>query len=265
MLNARLLRRYLGVTAALALFVLAALGATAWNVAEVRADPDGAAAEAVAETVGLIRAKTAEVMEGLYEEGARLAASPAIRRALADSAAALPVRSVPVLERVEGERALGQSVEVYRSDGALAAWDGFTAPFGPAARLGIPDTLRSGVVLDGPGRRLLVVWQPVWVDGRHVGAVRVLQQAQVEVPVRNQYLSDYDLSDAWRGEAALPFAVAFTGRLRVFSGDPARLVGPGGATLGWVAVPTPTVQTLVARAEGRGRHVVAFGLVLLGG
>src|SRR5690606_14728409 len=121
----------------------------------------------------------------LKAEGARLAASPAIRRALADSTAALPARSGAVLERVAGERPPGQSVEVYRADGVLAAWDGFAAPFGPAAGRGIPDTLRSGVVLDGPGRRLLVAWQPVWAEGRHVGAVRVMQQAQVKVPVRN--------------------------------------------------------------------------------
>ncbi|MDX1420199.1 MAG: ATP-binding protein [Rubricoccaceae bacterium] len=261
----RPLRRFLGVAFALALFVLAALGASAWRVAQVRADVREAAEAAVAEVVAAVRAQTAGVMTALHEGASEIASAPMIRRALADTTAVVPVRTGSVLGRVIGEGDAYRSVEVYRADGALLAWDGFTAPFGPAAARGIPDTLRSGVVRDGTGRRLLVLWVPVWAGDRHLGAVRMVRLAQVEVPVRNQYLRDYDLADEWRGEIALPFGVAFTGRLRAFRGEAERIVGPDGATLGWVAVPPPNERSLVGRARGEGRHVVAFGLVLLGG
>ncbi|NNF58111.1 MAG: hypothetical protein HKN04_07695, partial [Rhodothermaceae bacterium] len=124
----------------------------------------------------------------------------------------------------------------------------------------------TGIVLDGVERRILVLWLPIRdAGGQQLGAVRAMRLAQVEVPVRNRYLQDYDLAELWRGDIMPPFAVAFTGRRRVFRGDPAPLTGPDGTILGWAQVVLPSEALLVAEVRGQARSIMAFWLVLLGG
>jgi len=265
-LNARLVRRFFAVAALLALTVPVTMGIEAWRVHRLRADLDARAEAATAETREAVQERTTALLTAMLADAERLATDPLVQQALADSLAPAPTRDEALLRRFEAVgSAPRMAAEAYRSDGALVAWGGFSAPFGPAARRGLPDTLRTGIVLDGTERRIVVAWWPVRAGSRQVGAVRVMREVQVSVPVRNRYLQDYDLADGWRVDLDLPFSVAFTGRRRAFAGDAAPLWGPGGSRLGWVQVPTPSEAFLVGRLRGAFRDVTAFWLVLLAG
>ncbi|MCH8032120.1 MAG: hypothetical protein IIB09_09965, partial [Bacteroidetes bacterium] len=175
-----------------------------------------------------------------------------------------------VLEAVSGTRSLyrrapTEAVELYRPDGALFAWSGFAVP---QDRLtlseGISDTLRTAVAMDGPRRRTITLWLPVRRGDEVIGAVRVMRRAQVSVPVRNQYLQDYNLADEWKDGALPPFSVLFT-ESQTRGADASQLLGLDGTLLGWVSVDPPNEGFLTGHVLGLTHGVITFWVVLLVG
>ena len=240
----------LGGAAVLAALLAATLAVEAWQVrTATAADVEAARSETIAQ----VRAELAGVVDAMRARAEAVARRPEVAAALepgADSVSAPALRVLAGLTRPDRT-----SVEVVSRDGAVVAWSGPAFP-----RLSTPpiDTLRTRVVTDDAERRALVVWVPaVDASGRVRGAVRVVQVVQAAVPVRNRYLQDYDVAEAWRAQAPVPFAVRFgeTGGTE--------LRGPDGTVLGRVDVGEPTIESLAARRRGAARAVAALWATLL--
>lgn len=244
-----------GVTGLTALALLVLLGAT-WVAEQVRvARLDAADAQEVqAETVAAVRRALADELDDLARVARNTATRPAVVRALADTTGSARIRAAAFRALIAIERGADVSVEVVGPTGSLVAWQGAAFPRLAGAP---PDTFTTRAVLDGAGRRALAVWQPVPGGG----AVRVVRLAQAAVPVRNRYLQDYDLADAWRTHIATPFEV----RISPAPGVPPdeALRGPDGAALGRVVVPRPTTRALTVRAQTPLRSLSALWASLL--
>ena len=223
----------------------ATLAAEAW---QTRSVTQGDVERAQLETVAVVRAELAETVREMEGQARAAAALPEVAAALAGSGGVDP-DALAALDRLT--QPARTSVEVVSRGGAIVAWSGPAFP-----RLASPPTdgTRTRVVSDDAGRRALVVWAPV--EG---GAVRVVRVVQAAVPVRNRYLQDYDVADAWRDRAPVPFAVRFG------EGGGAELAGPDGAVLGRVEVGEPSVEGLAARRRARARDVAAVWATLLMG
>ena len=255
---------FLGGALALVLLLAATLGVGAWRASRASADD---VATAQARTVAHVQAELEALVGGMRRQAEAVGAVPAVREALeADSARADPAALAALARRPRPERT---SVEVVGRSGALVAWAGPEFP-----RLGgpPPDSLRVRVVRDDANRSALVVWVPVEADGRAVGAVRVVRVVQAAVPVRNRYLQDYDVADAWRPGAPAPFAVEFSnlsrGRasraIEYADGEAAAtLWGPGGSPVGRVRIYGPSINGLAADMEREVRSVAAVWGALL--
>jgi signal transduction histidine kinase len=244
----------LGGALALAALLAATLGAEAWRTGRF----DEADSRRVREeTVAAVRAALGGLLDGMEGEARAVAALPEVRAALAGAAGAA---SDPALAAVEGRGVPSRlSVEVVDRAGGLVAWDG---PSFPRATGPPPDSLLTRVRVDDAGRRAVALWRPVVEGGRVLGAVRVVRLVQGAVPVRNQYLQDYDVADEWRDEIGHPFAVRFpAGR-----GDAeTALRGPDGTALGRVEVRAPSLGALASQLRRTTRGVAAFWAVLLVG
>jgi hypothetical protein len=97
------------------------------------------------------------------------------------------------------------AMELYTAAPRLVAWKGYSLPMGNAPTA--PDFLEHITIEsinDAGVRQGLVAWQPVLIDGRPIGAVRVMRLVGVNMPVENQYLQSYNLSDTWRRMTGLP-------------------------------------------------------------
>ena len=195
-------------------------------------------------------AEAPRVRAALTRGAATEADSFATERAAFDALAALRLSS-------------RDAVEVYAPDGRLVAWSGLAFPRRPGPP---PDSFLTRTVLDGGGRRALVLWRPVYArrpTTRVVGAVRVVRLAQASVPVRNRYLQDYDLADEWRPDIDRPFSTLFVPTAHPPRPGWRELRGPGGSRLGWADVPAPSEAALRATAEQAAGDLVAFWAVLL--
>ena len=219
---------------------------------------------------GEVAEALAGVLEGMSRRADRVAEAPRVRAALArQDAPGSATEDTLAAERAAFDALAAlrlsarEAVEIYAPGGRLVAWSGLAFPRRPGA---VPDSFLTRTVLDGGGRRALVLWRPVYArepTTRVVGAVRVVRLAQASVPVRNRYLQDYDLADEWRPGIERPFAAVFVPSSRPPRPGMRELRGPAGSRLGWVDVPAPTDLALRAGARRSATDVVAFWAVLL--
>ncbi|WP_420457215.1 ATP-binding protein [Rubrivirga sp.] len=241
---------FLGVAA-----LLGALlgGALLWGDARADAVDPADIERARAETVAHVQRELTALVDVMRRRAEAVAAMPEVVAALDG-----PDVSAPALEALARlDRPDRSTVEVVASDGTVVAWDG---PDFPRLEGSPPDSLRVRAVRDDANRSALVVWVPVRVGGEVVGAVRVVELVQAAVPVRNRYLQDYDVADAWRAGAPVPFLVRFSG-----ARAGANLMGPDGSPLGTVEVGVPDVAALAADRRRQAQSVAAvFGVLLLG-
>ncbi|MEM7787177.1 MAG: HAMP domain-containing sensor histidine kinase [Bacteroidota bacterium] len=207
-----------------------------------------------AETVEEVRAAFDALLGEMRQRAEAVATLPAVREALADGAER---PQDDVLAALAGRGDVDRvAVEVFTASGDLIAWDG---PAFPHIRQ-VPDSLTTRVVVDEGDRVAIALWSPVASDSAHLGAVRVVHLVQASVPIRNQYLQDVDVADAWRVRIDRPFDVRFS----MAPADSAQaLRGPDGRTLGRVAVAASSVGTLAAQRARATEAVSAFWLVLL--
>ncbi|WP_412068284.1 ATP-binding protein [Rubrivirga sp. IMCC43871] len=242
-------RAFWTVAAGLSVLWLATLGVGAWRAASVGPRDVERAREATATHV---RGELAALVARMRRHGESVALLPEIRAALAADTT-VDARALAALGgRGQGER---QSIEVLTPGGAIVAWDG---PDVPRVVDPPPDTLRTQTIRDDANRSALAVWVPVLAEGRVLGAVRVAQVVQAAVPVRNRYLQDYDVADAWR-----PTPVPFTIRFPAI-GPGTTLAGPDGTDLARVDVGVPSVPALAAERQEAARSLAAvWGLLLL--
>ena len=271
--SARLVRRFFGVAVSIAALALSTLGLGAYEMHRVRSHPEQSAERLSGETHRAVQERLLAVIDDMQRTGAALVRNPLIRSALDASAANGPSVNSSVLQAVASAAKQRRSIELYRSDGVLVAWGGPATPLDKPAGHAIPRTPETGVVTEGGWRRTLEVWLPLYAKDRSgasdstqgsvwIGAVRVLQPAQIEVPVQNRFLQDYSLASEWRDGSDLPFSVLFTERPA-----PSHLIGlsgPDGQRLGWLQLSPTSKAFLTQRIRERTFSVAAFWLVLLG-
>ena len=250
-------RAFAAVALVLALLVPATWAVEAARVAAITSDAEAPAA-ARAETIGRVQAAATALFAEMQREGDAVAALPAVRRALADTTATGVDGAALDALVARGPPPQG-AIEVVRPGRSLVAWTGLTI----SSRLRrAPDGPRTRVVADGAGRRAFEAWTPVQdADGALLGAVRVVRLAQAAVPVRNEYLEDYDVADAWRESVGRPFTLVL--RSAPPAADAVPLRGPGGERLGWIRAPEPSVRALAAEVREQTRSTMAFWALLL--
>ncbi len=256
--------RYLAVAA----FLLALLGATyalqAWRLGRIEAQGGIARAEAAAAALHVVEQEVNALEEELLQRAEALARLPVVRRALQ---ADLSARDDAV--RVFAELRLPENVaaELYTPTPELVAWQGPSMPFGAATRttrfLSAPQT---SVVNDGALRQAVVVWVPIREGRRVLGAVRVLRIVETRVPVRNQYLRDFDVTERWQSRVGVPVDVVFGEPSALTPDGTTHLVrGQDGTVLAQVVVPTPSLETLKEAVRREIDDVAAlWGTLLLG-
>ncbi|MEO0558614.1 MAG: hypothetical protein AAF170_10580, partial [Bacteroidota bacterium] len=246
--------------ALLLLVLLLGTGAAEWawsaSLARDREAPEQARARAISEVQEALQRELAS----MAQRGERVAEQGNVQEALRSDTVRVSARAITFLDALDvGPR---DAVEIYAPDRQRVAWTGFSFPL---RRGSIPDTIVSRTGVDALGRRALVVWHPVEADSQLIGAVRVVRLAQASVPVRNQYLQDYDLSDAWRSEVSRPFAIQFIPRAQPPSPTAIPLTGFNNRLLGWAEVPRPSVRALQTYVRASMRGLAAFWGVVLAG
>ncbi len=267
--NKRLLRRYLGVAGLLVVTIPLTQGVGALLVGNVGADTEAAAHNRVEETRRTVQSHLTSLLTSMEGDAQRLAANPVVLQVLGDPTSRTPTLVRPVLEAISGAASLSggsanEAIELYKPNGDLFGWSGFEVPLDRATlRDGISDTLRTAVAMDGQDRRTITLWYPVLKGEDFIGAVRVMRRAQMVVPVRNEFLKDYNLADEWRSESSLPFSLLFSDRPTRSSGA-TQLVGLDGSQLGWLFVDQPSERFLAGQIFALSNGVTVFWIVLLG-
>ena len=255
--------RYVAVAALL----LALLGATyawqAWRLARIASQGEVAQHQASARALHVVAEAVVRLEADLMQRAEALADLPTVRAALADPHA----RSEAVSLFADMKLPDGVAAELYTPTPELIAWQGPSMPFGPATRatrfLSAPQT---STVNDGALRQALVVWLPVRDGRRVVGALRVLRIVESRVPVRNQYLSDFDVTEQWQAQAGLPVDITFGPLAGAAADSTAHVVrGQDGTALARIAAPIPSLDMLEAGVRKEGGDVAAFWAVLLAG
>lgn len=161
------------------------------------------------------------------------------------------------------------AVELYTAAPRLVAWKGYSLPLGTTPESpGFPDQVKIEVINDANVRQALVVWHPVVHEGRTIGAVRAMRLLSVRMPVENQFLQSYTLSDTWRRMVGVPV------RVRLGADAAFENIGPdeGGVRalhdlnddrLGAVYIPFPAREELTDVVEGRYDGWLSFFLACI--
>ncbi len=161
------------------------------------------------------------------------------------------------------------SIELYTSAPRLVAWKGFSLPSGDA--LQEPDFLDTSHIeaIDDDGiRQALVAWYPVVIEGQTIGAVRVMELVGARMPVENQYLQSYSLSDRWRRLTRLPVQAWVKEQVSLpenvhAAGTLWPITDLEGHTLGSVYIAFPPAEELRSTINERYSDLQAFWLVLI--
>ena len=255
--------RYVAVAA----FLLALLGGTyavqAWRLAHIQASGEAAQREASAHALRVVAQEVAQLEADLMRRAEALARLPTVRRALQDSSA----RGEAVQVFADLSLPEGVAAELYTPTPELVAWQGPSMPFGPATRttrfLSSPQT---ATVSDGALRQAIVVWLPVREGRRVLGAVRVLRLVRTRVPVRNQYLRDFDLAEEWQARAGIPVDVAFGAPSGAVADSTTHLLrGSDETVVARVTVPVPPLAVLEASVRKEMGDIAVFWGALLAG
>ena len=254
--------RYAAVTLFLILLVGVTYAVEAWQVDRIEAQGDAAQAEAVAQAARTVERRIRQIEADLLQRAEELAELPLVRRALQGDSTA---RAEAV--RLFSELSLAQrsAAELYTPTPELVAWQGPSLPLDAATRttrfLSAP---QIAVANDGVLRQALVAWLPVREGRRVLGAVRVFQLVRTRVPVRNQYLRDFDIVEQWQVDTGLPLDVQFGPRGEASADGPVHEIrSEDGITLARVIVPTPSLESLKDAVRKTAGDVRAFWLVLL--
>ena len=252
--------RYLAVALFLALLLGGTYALRVGHLARIEERGTEVQNEAVAHARQLVVDELESLQADLLRRAERVAALEPVRRLLRGdtTARAEVIEHFATLRLPEGYTA-----ELYTPTPDLVAWQGPSLPLDPATRTTrFLSLTQTAVVSDAALREAVVVWRPIRDEGRVLGAVRTLRIVRAEVPVRNQYLRDFDLVEQWQRRAGIPITVRFEPPL---SGDStAHLVrGLDGTVLAEVEVPTPPIALLHDETRRAYDDVLAFWAVLL--
>ena len=262
------LRRYTSV-AALLVGLLLITWAGRWGYAAyVQATVQAQKEKAVGEAFRYIQHDFQSLQQVMLERARKLADAPAIVPGLrAYVTGRRPTVPEPLVEYFASLNVEDRwSVELYDPIPRLIAWHGFSMPLdrGPNAP-NFLQTPQTAVASDGMQRQVLAVWYPIHANGQVLGTLRIMRILNAQVPVENQYLENYSLTEAWQQATGLPVQVQYgvSAREVTWQGPTRPLRGLDGSTLGHVAVEVPSAQGLVSEAKSRFDDVLAFWGTLL--
>ncbi len=162
------------------------------------------------------------------------------------------------------------AVELYTAAPRLLAWKGYSISTGET--LLKQDFLNSAHIeaIDDEGvREALVAWQPVKSDGRTIGAVRAIRLVGAKMPVENQFLQSYSLSDRWRRLTRLPVQAWVQQQVSLTEAEHAAgrlwpITDVEGHTLGSVYIAFPRADVLQSSIEEQFSDVQTIWLALMG-
>ncbi|MFO8232201.1 MAG: ATP-binding protein [Longimonas sp.] len=188
-------------------------GAVFLGVARVYLAPEhvaGRDTERLEEVRATVSTRYQTLRASLVREAEALARDSVIIRSLARASRSTerPNRLVEHLASLDlGERL---AVEVYSPTPRLMGWTGFSMPLdsAPDQEAFLRDT-QVAVAQKGNAQTALVAWAPVRVEGRAIGAVRVMRQVHVDPPVQNRFIRAYQLSTQWAADLPLPIDISW--------------------------------------------------------
>lgn len=193
-------------------FLLATGGGVLWvqdhSITEERVEALGN--EHVEETHRAIAVQYHTLREDLIEQAERLARDSTIIRGLrtAEGITQRPPELVSHLNRLD----LGkhEAVEVYSPTPRLLGWSGFSMPLdaAPDHEAFLRDTQVAVAHKEG-AQTALVVWAPIRVEGRALGAIRMMRLVRIDPPVQNRFIRSYRLSAQWAASLPLPVDVSW--------------------------------------------------------
>ena len=160
-----------------------------------------------------------------------------------------------------------RAVEVYAPTPRLLGWTGFSMPLdqAPDQEAFLQDT-QVAVARRGDVQTALVAWAPVRLEGRAIGAVRVMQQVYVDPPVQNRFIQAYQLSAEWGAPLPLPISITWEPpRALTDSATTLLLENLHGAPLGYVRIVHPRPGQLLHMERERIGNIqsAAVGLLLM--
>ena len=156
------------------------------------------------------------------------------------------------------------AIEVYDDAGRLRAWTGYSMPLksppsDAAQRPGLTE-----IVSDEGVRQALVAWWPVQADGRIIGAVRAMRLVSFQVPVQNQFVSDYSLAEGWEQQTGYAIDLRLGTDWSGGGAPHQRVLGTlGGRVLGGIVVQLPTGNRLAQVTRRSYNNVLALWVTLL--
>jgi two-component system, NtrC family, nitrogen regulation sensor histidine kinase NtrY len=159
-----------------------------------------------------------------------------------------------------------QGIEIHDLSPRVVAWNGVSVPMDAAPSSDrFLSTYQTSVVEDGDRRVALVAWWPIRDGTRVLGAVRAVEVVRLRVPVQNQFISDYDLTDTWQRQIRLPIRIDYRPQEADATGKTQSRVlqGSDGSVLGRVHVEPPSLEAVVSDTRDRYQHVSVFWATLL--
>jgi two-component system, NtrC family, nitrogen regulation sensor histidine kinase NtrY len=262
-------RLFFGIAIFMAMLIPASLAVKEWQVSRVE-DQVGQRQEARAlAALEHVERQFAQFERALHERARFVAEDREVIRSLRERERVGSIDAPESLVAYAQSILLGerQGIEIHDLSPRVVAWKGATLPMDAApSSERFLNTYQTTVVEDADRRVAVVAWWPVRDGTRVLGAVRMVQIVRSRVPVQNQFIADYDITDAWQrqvrlsvridyGEAA-EFADAGKTRSRV-------LQGSDGSVLGRIHVEPPSIDAVVFETRARYDHVIAFWAVLL--
>ncbi|MDE2956551.1 MAG: HAMP domain-containing sensor histidine kinase [Bacteroidota bacterium] len=231
-------------------------GLRSWRVATVHSDVSQRQEAAVNAAAEQIRAN----FEGLQHSMLALAADVAGDLLVAEvlgSSDTVPsetlLRSLDALDLPPRH-----AIACFTSQMDLIAWKGVSIP-GSAQVTQIPAQVHWATAQDGGWRDALVVWHPVFDGGRQVGAVRLTQLLFERLPVQNESLRNYSVTDDWARRVELPVSLI----LGAAADSTFALSSLRGDTLAGLTILPPTAAGLIEVASKPYDSLAALWLTLL--
>ena len=171
---------------------------------------DGRGTEYVEEVHTVVSNRYQTLRSELVEQAEALARDSVLIHSLhrASQSSDRPNRLVEHLSELDLDERL--AAEVYSPTPRLMGWVGFSMPLdaAPDQEVFLRDT-QVAVAGKGNTQIALVAWAPVRVEGRAIGAVRMMRQVRADPPVQNRFIQAYRLSDQWASDLPLPVDISW--------------------------------------------------------
>ena len=223
--------------------LLIALGGTwavkVWKIAGVEANITQRQSTAVLDASAVIRTEFERLQQDILEDARRVAEDQHVQDAVRLSEGG---PSESLLTHLDGlSLAERTSVAIYTSDMELVGWSGEDIPMSLENDV---SQIQWGIARDEDWRDALVLWHPINNSNEVIGTIRLTHLLYERVPVQNESLRNYSITDQWSRQVELP--VAISADSSAVTTDV--LTALSGERLAFVSITPPTTAGLVEQA-----------------